>query len=101
MHRWRSRSLLVITLVLPALNGCLWHTRKVPHAVMPANVLSATPEKLVQIIKQQYERINALSASVTFTATTGGQLKGHETTVAPFTGYILLRKPESLRVIGY
>jgi outer membrane lipoprotein-sorting protein len=90
-----------MTLVLPALNGCLWHTRKVPKAVMPANVLSASPEKLVQIINQQYDRINALSASVTFTATTGGQLKGHETTVAPFTGYILLRKPESLRVIGY
>lgn len=92
---------MVMTLVLPALNGCLWHTRRVPKAIMPTNVLSATPEKLVQIINTQYERIQALSASVTFTATTGGQIKGHETTVAPFTGYILLRKPQSLRVIGY
>lgn len=90
-----------MTLVLPALNGCLWHTRKVPKAVLPANVLSASPEQLVQIINTQYDRINALSATVTFTATEGGQLKGHETTVAPFTGYILMRKPESLRVIGY
>lgn len=92
---------MVLTLVLPALNGCLWHTRKVPKAIIPAGVLSATPDQLVDTINQQYDRINALSASVTFTATQGGQLKGSEKTIAPFTGYILLRKPESLRVIGY
>lgn len=90
-----------MTLALPALNGCLWHTRKVPKAIVPAGVLSATPDQLVDIINRQYDRISALSASVTFTATEGGQLKGKELTVAPFTGYILLRKPESLRVIGY
>lgn len=92
---------MVLTLVLPALNGCLWHTRKVPKAVIPSGVQSATPDQLVDIVNRQYDRINALSASVTFTATQGGQLKGSEKTIAPFTGYILLRKPESLRVIGY
>lgn len=92
---------MVLTLVLPALNGCLWHTRKVPKAVVPTGVLSATPDQLVEIINKQYDRINTLSATVTFTATEGGQIKGQELTVAPFTGYILLRKPESLRVIGY
>ncbi|HKR28448.1 MAG TPA: hypothetical protein VJS11_13385 [Acidobacteriaceae bacterium] len=101
MHRWRRKALVVLTLVLPALNGCLWHTRKVPKAIIPAGVLSATPDQLVDIINKQYDRISALSATVTFTATEGGQLKGKELTVAPFTGYILLRKPESLRVIGY
>lgn len=92
---------MAMTLALPALNGCLWHTRRVPRATMPANVLTADPQQLVQIINTSYNRINALSASVTFTATEGGQLKGSETKVAPFTGYILLRKPESLRVIAY
>jgi outer membrane lipoprotein-sorting protein len=89
-----------MTLALPALNGCLWHTRKVPQAKMPDNVLSAAPAQLVDIINQRYDSINSLRATVTFTATSGGELKGSEKTITPFPGYILLRKPESLRVLG-
>jgi outer membrane lipoprotein-sorting protein len=90
----------VMTLALPALDGCLWHTRKVPQAKMPENVLSAAPEQLVEIINKRYDSITSLRATVTFTATSGGTLKGSEKTVTPFPGYILLRKPESLRVLG-
>lgn len=68
---------------------------------MPANVLSAEPEQLVEAINKQYDAINSLNATVTFTATQGGNVKGSETTYASFSGYILLRKPESLRVIGF
>jgi hypothetical protein len=88
-------------LALPALNGCLWHTRKVPVARMPGNVLTAAPEQLVDAINKQYDAIDSLNATVTFTATEGGTLKGKETTYTSFSGYILLRKPESLRVIGF
>ena len=88
-------------LALPALNGCLWHTRKVPVAKMPVNVLTAAPEQLVDAINKQYDAIDSLNATVTFTATEGGTLKGKETTYTSFSGYILLRKPESLRVIGF
>jgi outer membrane lipoprotein-sorting protein len=88
-------------LALPALNGCLWHTRKVPQAIMPANVLTALPEQLVDGINKQYDAIDTIKATVTFTATQGGSLKGSETTYTSFSGYILLRKPESLRVIGF
>ncbi len=101
MHPSRSQAFLVMTLLLPALTGCLWHTRKVPLAKMPPNVLSAPPGQLVDIVNKQYDALNSLSATVTFTATEGGELKGSEKTVTPFSGYILLRKPESLRVIGY
>ncbi|HTW49623.1 MAG TPA: hypothetical protein VMD92_16830 [Acidobacteriaceae bacterium] len=97
----RIRALLAMTLALPALDGCLWHTRKVPQAKMPENVLSAEPEQLVEIVNKRYDSINSLSADVTFTATEGGELKGSEKTVTPFPGHILLRKPESLRVLGY
>lgn len=100
-HWVRSRAFLAMTLALPALNGCLWHTRKVPQAKMPENVLSAVPEQLVEIVNQQFDAINSLNAKVTFTATSGGELKGSEKTITPFPGYILLRKPESLRVLGY
>jgi outer membrane lipoprotein-sorting protein len=99
-HRLRSRAFLTMTLALPALNGCLWHTRKVPQAIMLGNVQSAAPAQLVEIINNRYDAIHSLTASVTFTATEGGQLKGSEKTVTPFPGHILLRQPESLRVIG-
>lgn len=101
MHRIRTRLSLALLLALPALNGCLWHTRKVPKAMPPTVVLNAAPQKLVDIINQQYAAIQSLSAAVTFTATSGGTLSGQEKTVTPFSGYILLRKPEALRVIGY
>ena len=101
MFRKPSRVFLLFTLVLPALNGCLWHTRRVPRAVMPAAVLSATPQQLVEIVNRQYDAIHSLSATVEFTATEGGSLKGKERTIAPFSGYIRLQKPESLRVIGF
>ena len=100
-HWVRSKAFLAMTLALPALNGCLWHTRKVPQAKMPDNVLSAPPERLVEIINKRYDGIDALSADVTFTATQGGALNGSVKTITPFPGHILVRKPESLRVIGY
>lgn len=101
MHRIRTSLSLALLLALPALNGCLWHTRKVPKARPPAVVLNAAPQKLVDIINQQYAAIQSMSAAVTFTATSGGTLNGQEKTITPFSGYILLRKPEALRVIGY
>jgi hypothetical protein len=100
-HRAQYGAIVAMTLVLPALSGCLWHTRKVPQAKMPDKVLSAAPDQLVDIINKKYDSIQSLSATVTFTATSGGTQKGSEKTVTPFPGYILLRKPESLRVIGF
>jgi outer membrane lipoprotein-sorting protein len=91
------RSLLM---VLPVMTGCLSHTRKVQQARMPGVVLSATADQLVDSINQQYQSINSISASVEFQATEGGSLKGKEKTYTSFSGYILLRKPESLRVLG-
>jgi outer membrane lipoprotein-sorting protein len=101
VRRIQTRVVVVLMLALPALNGCLWHTRRVPRARLPTHVLTATPEQLVQIVNQNYDSINSLSAAVTFTATSGGSLNGKVKTITPFSGYILLRKPEALRVIGY
>lgn len=101
MRRTRIRAAVALTLVLPALSGCLWHTRRVPMAKMPATVLTATPEQLVEIINRQYDAIDTMNATVTFTATEGGTLNGKVKTITPFSGYILLRKPESLRVFAF
>lgn len=101
MQRNRTRLALVLLLALPALNGCLWHTRRVPKAKLPTTIQNAPPQELVDIVNRQSGAIQSMSAAVTFTATSGGVLNGKEKTITPFSGYILLRKPESLRVIGY
>lgn len=87
-------------MLLPFLDGCLWRTRRVKQIKPPEVVMSATAEDLVNLINDQCNKIHSLSATVEFTATVGGPKKGKEKTYTSFTGYILLRKPEALRVIG-
>ena len=89
-----------LLLLLPTLSGCLVHTRTVRQAEMPSVIKSATAEELVQSVNRQCQAINSLSASVEFQATEGGPRKGREKTYTSFSGYILLRKPEAVRVIG-
>jgi len=89
-----------LLLLLPALSGCFVHTRTVRQAKMPSVILSATAEQLVQSVNEQCQAIKSLSATVEFQATEGGPRKGKEKTYTSFSGYILLRKPEAVRVIG-
>jgi outer membrane lipoprotein-sorting protein len=89
-----------LLLLLPMLNGCLVHTRVVKQAKMPSVVLTATADELVKSINDHCNDIHSLTATVEFRATEGGPQKGKERTFTSFSGYIVLRKPESLRVIG-
>lgn len=93
-------SALVLLLLLPFTDGCLVHTRRIKQAKMPSVVMTATAADLVKEINDNCNNIHSLSASVVFQATVGGPKKGKEKTYTSFDGYILLRKPESLRVIG-
>lgn len=97
----RSKTTAVCLLfLLPLLDGCLWRTRRIKQVKPPAAVMTATAADLVKEINDQCNQIHSLSATVEFQATVGGPRKGKEKTYTSFNGYILLRKPESLRVIG-
>ncbi len=98
MRRYRSSALL---LLLPLLNGCLVHTRTIKRPKMPPVVMTATADDLVKSINDRCQTIQSLFATVEFQATVGGPRKGKEKTYTSLSGYILLRKPESLRVIGF
>jgi outer membrane lipoprotein-sorting protein len=89
-----------LLLLLPTLSGCFVHTRTVKQAKMPTVVMTATADELVQAVNKQCQAINSLSATVEFQASEGGPRKGKEKTYTSFSGYILLRKPEAIRVIG-
>lgn len=94
------RCIPALLLLLPILNGCLVHTRIVKQAKMPTVVMSATADQLVNAVNEQCQKIHSLSATVEFQATEGGPSNGKEKTYTSFSGYIRLRKPGSLRVIG-
>ncbi|GGH01614.1 LolA family protein [Silvibacterium dinghuense] len=100
MMKRRIRKTWGALLLLPWLSGCLVHTRSVQQAKMPTGVKTATADDLVQAINQHCQDIQSLSATVEFTAAEGGAKKGKIKTITGFSGYILLRKPEALRVIG-
>lgn len=96
----RTTSALLLLFLLPLLNGCFVHTRRIRQAKMPSIVMTATADDLVKAINERCQAIHSLSATVVFQATVGGPRKGKEKTYTSFNGYILLRKPEALRVIG-
>lgn len=87
--------------LLPFVNGCLVRTRTLKKVRMPAATMTATADDLVKSINDQCQTIQSLTATVEFKATVGGPAKGKEKTYTSFSGYILLRKPESLLVIGF
>src|SRR5215470_1081669 len=89
-----------IALCLPVLTGCLSHTRKLQQPKMPGVVMSADVQELVSGINKQYDAIQSLNATVEFQASVGGELKGKVTDYTSVKGFILLRKPEMLRVLG-
>jgi hypothetical protein len=89
-----------LAMCLPVLTGCLSHTRTLQQPKMPSVVQTADVQQLVDNINKQYDAVQSLNATVDFQASVGGVNKGKVTDYTSFRGYILLRKPEMLRVLG-
>jgi len=87
-------------LCLPLLTGCLYHTRKLQAVKPSGTVMSADATQLAGILIRNYDAIQTLSATVDMQASVGGAKKGSVTDYTSFRGFILVRKPEMLRVIG-
>lgn len=85
--------------LIPALTGCLSHTRIVPKTRIADVIMSTSLESMAQQISERYNAVNTFNATVEISATTGGGLQGKETQSLNFGGYILMRKPEFLRVL--
>jgi outer membrane lipoprotein-sorting protein len=85
--------------LVPALAGCMSHTRIVPRTHLAELVISSSLDQLVDQVNTKYNDIQTMKATVEISATTGSSLQGHLTESPSFSGYIFLRKPEDLRVI--
>lgn len=93
------RTALLFVLVVP-LAGCLFRTHKVQSRTSTAELKSATQQELVSWVNQEAQRIESLNATVDIATDVGGAKKGKVTQYQEIRGYILVRKPEMLRMIG-
>lgn len=82
------------------LSGCLKHTRILEKPQKPTVVLSASSQQLIEALDQRYDSIHSMNATVLIRASVGGVSKGKETDYTSIHGYILLRQPDMLRVLG-
>lgn len=92
------------TALLPALllAGCSLFptTRKLPVPKQPTITQTVAPEELVDQLNKRWDGMNALTATVEIQAT---ELKSKEGVAKDFPscrGFILMRKPEMLRVVA-
>jgi hypothetical protein len=92
-------TLILLIAVLP-LGGCLSRTRPVAIRATPAKLQTATSIDLVERINAEASKIQTLQAAVGITASVGGSKRGKITEYQEIHGYILVRKPSSLRMVG-
>jgi len=93
-----SRTLLLIAVV--PLGGCLSRSRPVALPTSTAQLQTTTANDLIERINAEAAEIQTLKATVGIAASVGGSKLGKITEYQEIRGYILARKPSSLRMIG-
>jgi outer membrane lipoprotein-sorting protein len=98
----RSQILAAVSLaaLLAGQTGCLFRTRIVEMRTSNAKLQTATKQELVDRINQQASLIKTLNATVEIATSVGGEKKGKVIDYEEIAGYILVRKPDMLRMIG-
>lgn len=99
-----GRSRLLVAVFLLALlggnTGCLFRTRTVPMRTSTAKLQTAGKQELLHLISRQATSIRTLNATVDIATSVGGEKKGKVTEYEAIRGYILVRRPDMLRMIG-
>ena len=89
----------VLALLLTT-TGCLFHTRTVETRLSTAKLQTATQQELVDRVNQEAAQIKSVNATVDIDSSVGGEKRGKITDFKEIRGYILVRKPSMLRMIG-
>ncbi len=100
MRRLPILTTLSLLALLLAEAGCLFRTRIVEPRTSTAKLLTATKQQLVDRINREATGIKTLNATVNIDTSVGGEKKGKVTDFQEIRGYILVRKPDKLRMIG-
>jgi outer membrane lipoprotein-sorting protein len=89
----------VVALLLSA-TGCLFHTRTVEVRISTAKLQTATQQELIDRLNHEAALIKTLNATVDIDSSVGGEKKGKVTDFKEIRGYVLVRRPNQLRMIG-
>jgi len=100
MLSWTRLRLVLALSVLAPLSGCLFHSHPVESRISTAPLKEATEASLIDRINSQAARIQTLNATVDISTSVGGWTKGKITQYQTISGYVLVRKPQALRMIG-
>ncbi len=95
----RLRALLLLLAVAP-LSGCLFRSHKVETPAFTGILLSTTRQDLVDRLNYLAHSIRTMNATVDIATSVGGAKKGKVTEYQEIRGYILVRQPGMLRMIG-
>ena len=98
----RITLLLIASLLLAVvpLGGCFSRSRPVALRTSTAQLQNASGKDLIERINAAASEIQTLKATVGLRASVGGGKMGKITEFQEIRGYILARKPSSLRMIG-
>jgi len=96
----RQVALLFTLLLLAFLPACAFRSHKVAPRLGAATLHEATKEDLIERINLEAGKIKTLSATVDISAEVGGARKGKVTQYEDIKGYLLVREPDQLRLIG-
>ena len=99
MRGFRCLRILVLIAVVP-LGGCLFRSRPVALRTSTAPLQTAIRDELAERINAEATKIQTLKATVGITASVGGSKRGKITEYQEIRGFILARKPSSLRMTG-
>lgn len=94
----RFRSLLLLAALLP-FGGCS-RTRPVDRPLSTAVLKEATLEQLLQTVSSNASSLHTLNADIDVDTSVGGKKKGKVTDYSQFSGHLLVRKPDMMRMIG-
>lgn len=81
------------------LTGCLFRSHRVEKPVL-GPLKSATQEELIDYLTSQAEKLQNLQATVDIDTNVGGAKKGKIVEYQQIRGYVFLRKPAMLRMVG-
>ena len=103
-NRFTFGKIPVIAILLGAgavLAGCpVRRITKVPASLVPPTPLSASLGDLIARVNEQSERIQTMTANVDFAPTAGSVYSGVITEYHDVRGFILFKKPATIRIIG-
>ena len=80
--------------------GCLFRTRTVEVRLSSAKLQTATQQELIDRLNHEAAQIKTLNATVDIDTSVGGEKRGKVTDFKEIRGYILVRTPNMLRMIG-